>query len=64
VERCEQLLEKSWGLDPQKDEAWRTCARHEVFDRYSTKGESSEEADCRAAWVECSEQAEGEGPSA
>lgn len=64
VDRCEERLGESSGLDPRKEEAWKTCARHRVFDRYAVDGEASDEAACKAAWDQCSAP-DGDGePSA
>ena len=54
VERCEEELGESLGLKLNQYEGWRTCAEQAVFDRYSQKGEASDEAACRAALLnEC-----------
>ncbi|HEX9731145.1 MAG TPA: PQQ-binding-like beta-propeller repeat protein [Thermoanaerobaculia bacterium] len=52
VERCEELLAGSLGLQTDRHEGWKTCAQHKVFDRYSMKGEASGEAACRAALLD------------
>ncbi|MEE8524757.1 MAG: PQQ-binding-like beta-propeller repeat protein [Thermoanaerobaculia bacterium] len=53
VRRCEELLAESSGADPRQDKNWNTCAQHKVFDRYSMKGEASDEAACKAALDAC-----------
>lgn len=52
VHRCEELLGGSLGLQPRQYEGWKTCAQHKVFDRYSLKGQASDEAACRAALLD------------
>jgi hypothetical protein len=54
VERCEEQLGASLGLKLNQYEGWRTCAEQAVFERYSQKGEASDEAACRATLLnEC-----------
>ncbi len=54
VERCEEQLGASLGLKLDQYEGWKTCAEQSVFERYSKKGEASDEAACRAALLnEC-----------
>ncbi|MDX1503527.1 MAG: hypothetical protein R3325_14300 [Thermoanaerobaculia bacterium] len=52
IDRCEQVLAASLGIDPAQHTAWRTCGRDAVFDRYSLEGEPSDEPACRAALLE------------
>jgi len=54
VERCEQQLEASLGLNLNDHEGWTRCAEQSVFERYSEKGEASDEATCRSTLLnEC-----------
>ncbi|MDH3628046.1 MAG: PDZ domain-containing protein [Acidobacteriota bacterium] len=54
VERCEEQLGASLGLKLDQYDGWKKCAEQSVFDRYSKKGEASDEAACRAALLkEC-----------
>jgi hypothetical protein len=52
VQRCEVLLSESLGLTAKQHSNWRTCAQHDVFDRYSLKGEFSGEVECRSALLD------------
>ena len=52
VEQCEKLLGESLGLKPRQYKGWKTCAQHEVFDRYSQSGESSDAKACKAALLD------------
>lgn len=52
AERCEERLGESLGLRLRQYEGWRTCAQHKVIDRYSKKGEASDEAQCKAAFLD------------
>lgn len=60
VERCEEQLGASLGLKLNQYEGWKTCAEQAVFERYSQKGEASDEAACRAALLnECGTNVSG-----
>ncbi len=62
VRRCEEQLAESSGLDPRQSSTWRTCAQHEIFDRYALRGEVSDAAACQAALDAC--ESAGETTSA
>ncbi len=47
--RCEDHLAAELGLEPRRDERWKTCGQHWVFDRYVKEGEPSDAAACEAA---------------
>ena len=65
VERCEELLGASLGLKLNQYEGWRTCAERSVFENYSKNGKASDEAACRAAFLnECGTNIEGAGQQA
>ena len=51
VGRCEEQLGESLGLNVAQHKSWKTCAQHEVFDRYAKDGASSDEGACRAAFL-------------
>jgi outer membrane protein assembly factor BamB len=53
VRRCEEQLAASTGSDPRRDDRWRTCAQHRVFDAYSRRGEVGDAAACQAALDAC-----------
>jgi hypothetical protein len=48
VERCEQQLSASLGLNLNDHEGWTRCAEQSVFERYSMQGQASDEATCRS----------------
>jgi len=52
VRRCEERLEQSLGVRLAQYPGWRTCAQHDVFDRYSMSGEPSDASACQAAFLE------------
>ncbi len=52
VSWCEKQLNESLGLSLQQYKGWKTCAQHDVFDRYSMAGESSDDAACRASFLD------------
>jgi hypothetical protein len=61
VARCESLLEASLGIEPAGHASWRTCGQDKVFERYSMKGEASDQASCKAALLdECGTNVEAE----
>ena len=48
VQRCDERLSESLGLNVQQYKGWSTCAEQKVFERYSMTGEASDEDACRA----------------
>lgn len=52
VDRCEKELGESLGVTPREYPSWRTCAQHDVFDRYAMNGDASDETACRTAFLE------------
>jgi hypothetical protein len=55
VQRCEEQLGESLGLQLEQYKGWNACAEKDVFDRYAMAGESSDADRCRAAFLdECS----------
>ncbi len=52
VQQCEEVLSGSLGLRPQQYKGWKTCAQNKVFERYSIKGEASDEVACQTAFLE------------
>jgi hypothetical protein len=51
VQRCEDLLNESLGLNLAQYKGWKTCGQREVFDRYSRLGRSSDRDACQAAYL-------------
>ena len=52
VQRCEQQLGESLGLQLGQYKGWKTCAEKDVFDRYAMAGEASDAEMCRAAFLD------------
>lgn len=52
VARCEEELGTSLGVDLSRNREWNTCGEQKVFDRYSMRGEASDEATCRRILIE------------
>ena len=52
VRQCEEQLNESLGLRLEQHKGWKTCGQHDVFDRYSNTGESSDENQCRTALLD------------
>ena len=52
VQRCEEQLGESLGLQLDQYKGWTTCAEKDVFDRYAMAGESSDADRCRAAFLD------------
>jgi hypothetical protein len=49
---CQVTLREKLGVTPDSYSGWRTCAQHEVFDRYAMNGDASDEGACRSAFLE------------
>lgn len=47
VANCEEELSASLGVDVSRNKDWNVCGEQKVFDRYSMRGEESDEATCR-----------------
>jgi hypothetical protein len=59
VARCEADLSASLGVDISRNRTWNTCGEQKVFDRYSMRGEATDEATCRSILIdECGAQLE------
>jgi hypothetical protein len=52
VERCEEVLEESLGIQTDQYTGWKTCGQDRVFERYSTAGEASDTDACRTTLLE------------
>lgn len=44
VQRCKKQLESSLGLTLSDHKGWKTCAQHEIFDRYTKDGATIEDS--------------------
>lgn len=59
VTQCESVLTASLGVDISRNKAWNICGEQKVFDRYSMRGEATDEATCRKILVdECGAEIE------
>ena len=52
VTRCEERLSDSLGVDISRNQIWNVCGEQKVFDRYSMRGESSDDATCQRILIE------------
>lgn len=52
VVNCELDLSAAFGVDIRRNKTWNTCAEQRVFDRYSMRGEASDEATCRRILID------------
>jgi len=52
VQRCEEQLGESLGLQLEQHKGWKACAENDVYDRYAMAGESSDADRCRAALLD------------
>lgn len=52
VTRCEEGLSAALGVDISRNQIWNVCGEQKVFDRYSMRGESSDDATCRRILIE------------
>lgn len=60
VAKCEVDLSASLGLDISRNQTWNVCGEQKVFDRYSMRGEASDEATCRRILIdECGAKIDG-----
>lgn len=51
AERCRAHLEASLSLDLEGNQAWKRCAEHEIFDRYSDDGTVVDAEACHALFL-------------
>lgn len=59
VARCETQLSAALGVDLGSNKTWNICGEQKVFDRYSMRGEATDEATCRKILLEeCGAQIE------
>ena len=60
VAKCAADLSVSLGVDFSRNKTWNVCGEQKIFDRYSMRGEASDEATCRRILVdECGAKIEG-----
>jgi len=52
IAKCAAELSASLGVDVSRNKAWNTCGEQKVFDRYSMRGEASDETTCRRILIE------------
>ena len=52
MKQCAEQLGESLGLHLEQYKGWKSCAKQDVFDRYSMAGEAIDAKMCRAAFLE------------